>query len=161
MSTTAVGSQVVDTRAAWKIVLSVVVVVGAVSSLVFFSSMEGAEYYKHVDEVVANPGPWKGKTLRVQGFVVPGSIEQGKADHALDFRFRIETKPPQKPGEISATYHGLVPDTFKSGSAVVLTGKLTDDGKIAVAPDGVSAKCPSKYDEAKMNLSAAPAAARP
>ncbi len=137
-----------DARGAWKVVASVTAVVGTIGGLLYFSTLQGAEYYNHVDEVVTNPAKWKGKKLRVQGFVVPGTIEQGKGDHSLDFRFVIESKPPlQRAAQISAEYHGLVPDTFKSGSPVVLTGVLGDDGKIKVAPDGVSAKCPSKYEE--------------
>jgi cytochrome c-type biogenesis protein CcmE len=39
----------------------------------------------------------------------------------------------------------VVPDTFKDDAEVVLTGKLTPTG-FAVAPNGVMAKCPSKYE---------------
>ena len=45
---------------------------------------------------------------------------------------------------VSATYTGVVPDTFKSDSEVVLKGMLTADG-FKVQPNGVMAKCPSKY----------------
>ena len=44
-----------------------------------------------------------------------------------------------------ASYTGIVPDTFKDGSEVVLKGHLEPDG-FAVEPNGVMAKCPSKYD---------------
>jgi cytochrome c-type biogenesis protein CcmE len=45
---------------------------------------------------------------------------------------------------VTAFYTGIVPDTFKDGSEVVLAGVLTPDG-FRVAPNGVMAKCPSKY----------------
>ena len=49
---------------------------------------------------------------------------------------------------VNATFKGSLPDTFKDGSEVVLTGRLSAEG-FSVAPGGVMAKCPSKYEEAK------------
>ena len=46
---------------------------------------------------------------------------------------------------ITARYTGVVPDTFKNGSEVVLKGQLHPDGDFMVTPNGVMAKCPSKY----------------
>jgi len=43
-----------------------------------------------------------------------------------------------------ASYRGVVPDTFKEGAEVVLTGRLSPHG-FDVDPNGVIAKCPSKY----------------
>jgi cytochrome c-type biogenesis protein CcmE len=48
---------------------------------------------------------------------------------------------------VLASYQGIVPDTFKGGSEVVLTGRLGPEG-FHVDPKGVMAKCPSKYDPA-------------
>jgi cytochrome c-type biogenesis protein CcmE len=139
----------VSRGAAWKIVLSVVVITGAVGFLLRASVKEGAEYYRHVDEVMADTGQLRGKRLQVHGHVVPGSIEQAKG--TLMYRFKIETGPmsrpePRKPAVISASYTGLVPDTFKDGAEVVAKGTLTPDNKLDVVADGIMAKCPSKYD---------------
>jgi cytochrome c-type biogenesis protein CcmE len=41
-----------------------------------------------------------------------------------------------------------VPDTFKDDAEVVLKGRLTSDG-FHVDPNGVMAKCPSKYEAQK------------
>jgi cytochrome c-type biogenesis protein CcmE len=46
---------------------------------------------------------------------------------------------------VRATYSGIVPDTFKDDAEVVLKGTLTPDG-FKVDPNGVMAKCPSKYE---------------
>ena len=46
---------------------------------------------------------------------------------------------------VQASYTGVVPDTFKDGAEVVLKGRLGPHGFV-VEPDGVMAKCPSKYD---------------
>jgi cytochrome c-type biogenesis protein CcmE len=138
------------TRAsAVKIVASVFVVALAVGALLKSSMKQGAEYYKHVDEVTANIETLRGKKLQVHGNVVDGSIEQAKG--TLLYRFKIESLPPRAPAVMTATYTGLVPDTFKSGAEVVASGKLTADNQLAVVPDGIMAKCPSKYNADKMD----------
>jgi len=129
--------------AAWKIVLSVVVVTGAVAFLLSRSMKEGAEYYKHVDEVMAQPDALRSKRLQVHGHVVRGSIEQER--NSLHYRFKIESRPPRAAAVITAEYTGLVPDTFKSDAEVVAKGTLGPDNMLRVAPDGIMAKCPSKY----------------
>lgn len=85
---------------------------------------------------------WYGKTLRLRGFVEDGTIM--KRPNTLDYRFKV------KHGDsvVLASYTGLVPDTFKDGAEVVLTGELDKDG-FQVEPNGVSAKCPSKYEAAQ------------
>lgn len=130
-----------------KIVVTVLVVAGTVGYLLSSSMKAGAEYYKHVDEVMAAADAWRGKRLQVHGNVVAGSIEQAKG--TLLYRFKIESRPPRAPAVITATYNGLVPDTFKDGAEVVAKGTLTADNQLAVVPDGIMAKCPSKYEADK------------
>jgi cytochrome c-type biogenesis protein CcmE len=130
--------------AALKTVATVFVVGGAVALLLTASIKPGAEYYKHVDEVMSSVDNWRGKKLQVHGNVVDGSIEQARG--TLLYRFKIESRPPRAPAVITATYTGLVPDTFKSGAEVVARGSLTADNQLDVVPDGIMAKCPSKYN---------------
>jgi len=47
---------------------------------------------------------------------------------------------------VEASYTGIVPDTFKGEAEVVLRGRLTNAG-FHTDPNGVVAKCPSKYQE--------------
>ena len=130
-----------------KIVATVIAVLVPVGFVLRASMKEGAEYYKHVDEVMANVGQWHGKKLQVHGHVVDGSIEQAKG--TLLYRFKIESRDPRPSAMITARYNGLVPDTFKSGAEVVAKGTLTADNELDVVPDGIMAKCPSKYDADK------------
>jgi len=127
-----------------KIVITVVGVVGAIALLLTASISKGAEYYKFVDEVTTNVDSFRGKRLQVHGTVVDGSIEQAKG--SLLYRFKIQSRPGRPPAMITATYEGLVPDTFKSGAEVIVKGTLTADNQVAVVPDGIMAKCPSKYN---------------
>jgi len=130
-----------------KISLTVVILGLAFAGLMYSTLSEGTEYYKHVDEVMANPGAWQGKRLQLHGFVVDHSILR-KPD-SLDYRFQVQSNGKVVP----VRYSGVVPDTFKGGAEVVLKGRLDGNG-FAVDPNGVMAKCPSKY-EAKAPAGAA------
>ena len=122
-----------------KVVVSVVVLALAFSVLLWSTLREGAEYYKHVDEVMVSSQQWDGKQIQLHGFVVPGSILV-RSD-TLEYRFQLQNQG----SIVSASYTGIVPDTFKDGAEVVLSGKLTDHN-FMVSPNGVMAKCPSKYE---------------
>jgi len=106
---------------------------------------EGTEYYIHVDEVMKDPGAWQGKRLQLHGFVA----DLRQRPDSLDYKFQVQFN-----GKVmTARYTGIVPDTFKADSEVVLTGTLDDKGFHATE---MTAKCPSKYDAAP----AGPAAGR-
>lgn len=111
----------------------------AFGGLLYSTLSEGTEYYKHVNEVMANPEAWRGKPLQLHGF----AQQIGRKADSLDYRFNVESNG----STVKAYYTGVVPDTFKNGSEVVLKGTLGPDG-FHVKPDGVMAKCPSKYDAA-------------
>src|SRR5688572_7937006 len=100
------------TRAA----ISGVILLTALISVMYTTVSEGARYYKHVHEVMNEPAQWYGKTINLHGFVIDKSIEQ--RPDTLDYRFNVRS------GDYSvrAMYTGVVPDTFKDGAEVVLTG---------------------------------------
>ena len=123
----------------FKIGLTTLVLTLTFGGLLYTTMAEGTEYYKHVDEVMAQPENWYGKKLQLHGFVVPDSIM--KKPNTLDYWFQVE----QNGKIVTATYTGVVPDTFKSDSEVVLKGELSSTG-FKVQPNGVMAKCPSKYE---------------
>ncbi len=127
---------------ALKVGLTSLVLVVALGGLLYSTLSEGTEYYKHVDEVMADPGQWEGKNLQLHGFVVKDSILR-KRD-SLEYRFKVQSKG----AVVDAVYTGIVPDTFKDDSEVVLKGVLRPEG-FEVAPNGVMAKCPSKYEPKK------------
>jgi len=126
-----------------KIGLTCVVLVVAFGGLLYSTLSEGTEYYKHVDEVMADPAAWYGKNLQLHGFV---QGEPARKRDSLEYRFDVQSN-----GKIVRAYYtGIVPDTFKADSEVVLKGQLETDGTFHVVKDGVMAKCPSKYDPAKL-----------
>jgi cytochrome c-type biogenesis protein CcmE len=127
------------TGRAIKIGLTAVVLALAFGGLLFSTLSEGAEYYKHVDEVMAEPETWYGKPLQLHGFVVADSIFRRR--DSLDYRFRVQSNGY----EVAASYSGVVPDNFQNDAEVVLKGRLGPDG-FEVERNGIMAKCPSKYE---------------
>ena len=122
-----------------RIAATAAVIALALGGLFYTTLSEGTEYYKHVDEVMVSPQPWYGKRLQLHGYVTKDSIRRKR--ESLDYRFTIENKGQT----VTASYSGVVPDTFKDGAEVVLKGRLGPHG-FDVEPDGVMAKCPSKYN---------------
>src|SRR5262249_25579862 len=122
-----------------KIGVTSLVLAAAIGALLWSTLSEGTEYYKHVDEVMSQPDQWYGKKLRLHGYVVKDSIL--KRRDSLDYRFQIQNNGRG----VAASYAGVVPDTFKNDAEVVVSGHLSPSG-FAVEPNGVMAKCPSKYN---------------
>ena len=126
-----------------KVGITTIVLVGAFVGLLWSTLRDGTQYYKHVDEVMSSPQDWEGKHLQLHGFVVPGSVVVKQS--TLEYQFKVQNNG----SVVAATYQGVVPDTFKNpGAEVVLTGRLTPAG-FHTDPNGVMAKCPSKYESAK------------
>jgi cytochrome c-type biogenesis protein CcmE len=128
----------IDRSSAWKILVSVLVVATALSTLLYASMKEEVQFWKYADEVSSNPASLRGKRLNVGGFV------KSVSHQGLDYDFEIETRPPRRYAVVKGRYHGLVPDTFKAGSEVVATGELSTGGLLVAT--NIMAKCPSKYE---------------
>jgi cytochrome c-type biogenesis protein CcmE len=79
-----------------------------------------------------------GGTYELTGKVVPGSIQ--RAGDELDFR--ISDRDGSDP--IPVSYTGTVPDPFRDGREVIVTGKL-EGGTFVAEKDSLITKCPSKF----------------
>lgn len=120
-----------------KVGLTSLVLALAFSGLMYTTMGDATEYYKHVDEVMAAPEQWYGKKLQLHGF----AKQVTRKPSSLEYRFHVESN-----GQVvQASYKGVVPDTFKDDAEVVLKGTLGPEG-FSVSPNGVMAKCPSKYE---------------
>src|SRR5437773_441472 len=123
--------------------ITLTLLVGGLVYLFYASAGEAFEYYKHVDEVMANPGHWEGKRLQLHGFVVPGSIlrKMDKEHQQIEYKFQAVNCGQT----VDVKYAGTVPDTFKDRAEVVLKGTLADGAHFSA--NEISAKCPSKYEQ--------------
>jgi cytochrome c-type biogenesis protein CcmE len=132
-----------------KIALTVLVLGGAFSGMLWSTLREGTEYFKTVDEAIADPQALSGKRVQLHGYVVPGTWVQ--RPNSLDYKFKVQNNPARGAtpgGVVEASYTGLLPDTFKDEAEVVLKGQFGPNG-FKVDKDGVMAKCPSKYQAAE------------
>ena len=107
-----------------------------------YTSLGGTlETYAGPADVVA------GKTFRLNGKVAAGvhSDPQARAATEDGLRFTVADKTnPQK--TIPVIYHGQVPDQFKVGREVVVTGAL-QSGVFVARPDSLITLCPSKFTD--------------
>ncbi len=87
---------------------------------------------------VLQAGP--GETYELTGRVVPGSIERS----GDQLNFQISDRDGSHP--IPVAYTGTVPDPFRDGREVIVTGKL-EDGTFVGEHDSLVTKCPSKFTE--------------
>ena len=79
-----------------------------------------------------------GKSYDLTGRVVKGSV-QHKGDH---LRFRIRDRDGTK--SVPVSYTGLVPDPFRDGREVIVSGEL-HKGTFVAERDSLITKCPSKF----------------
>jgi len=116
---------------------------GAVAFLLFGSSASDAFVYsKLVHEVMAKPGDFAGRELRVEGDLKQGSIKF--REEPCEHRFVIESAGKEMPVRFPQC---VVPDTFRDGMGikVVVQGKLEQGGEMFLA-NQVIPRCPSKYE---------------
>jgi cytochrome c-type biogenesis protein CcmE len=134
------------TQRSIKIALTVAVLASAFGFMMWTTLRDGAEYFKHVDEVVAQRSQLEGKKVQLHGYVIPGSIVTNPK--TLEYRFRVQNNPIRagEPGHaMNVSFTGVPPDTFKGEAEVVAAGRISGDGFVA---NSVVAKCPSKYEAA-------------
>jgi len=112
---------------------------GAAGYLVLSDTGEGVLEYMYVDKVAGDMASYEGRTIKVHGIVVPGSIKKKKGADG-DFNFMIEYAGKR----LAVHFTNIPPDTFQEEGEVVVTGKLVDG---VFESDEMSAKCPSKYEE--------------
>ena len=127
---------------ALKVSLTTVVMTAAFVGLLWTTMADGTAYYMHVDEVMVEPEAWNGKRLQVHGY----AENIGVRPKSLEWQFDIQNNGHV----VHAQYTGIVPDTFQNEAEVVVSGRL-EGNTVIVEPNGIMAKCPSKY-EAKPTL---------
>jgi cytochrome c-type biogenesis protein CcmE len=120
------------------LIVSILVVVAALGFLVYTGLTDNMVYYYHVDEFLPKAAALQGETIKVNGKVREGSIQKKQ----MDYNFVIHGAPQNI---VHVSYHGVVPDTFKDGSDVVVEGRY-DPGAQKFQATTLLAKCPTKYE---------------
>ncbi|MBA3264541.1 MAG: cytochrome c maturation protein CcmE [Thermoleophilaceae bacterium] len=87
----------------------------------------------------AKPSELKeGRSYEVTGKVVNGSIDRS----GDELRFRIRDRDGAE--SVPVTYAGSVPDPFRDGREVIVSGELKQ-GTFVAERDSLVTKCPSKF----------------
>ena len=115
------------------IALSVAVVL---AGALVYTSFSGATETRQPSELLAGATP--GKSYELTGRVANGSVR--RSDDLLLFRVRDRGGTASVP----VRYTGAVPDPFREGREVIVTGKMAN-GTFVAEPDSLITKCPSKF----------------
>ena len=69
--------------------------------------------------------------------------------HGAGMRFVLQDIEGNQKQRVAVLYKGSVPDLFRTGRDVVVTGTQQADGTFVTTPGSMITKCPSKYQAAK------------
>jgi cytochrome c-type biogenesis protein CcmE len=145
-----------------RIGIAVAVIVGTIVWLAWSGAAASKSYYVHIPELIAMGDKAYHSQLRVEGFVVPGSIKHD-GPHVTFVMNEFESHSPKAATgrRLTVIYKGSEPppDTFKDDSQALAIGTLERDGLFQAT--ALQAKCASKYAPATPGAqpAAAPAAA--
>ena len=99
-----------------------VVALGVAAALVLTAFNKNLVFFFTPSQVAAHEAPM-GRTFRIGGMVVPGSLKR----EGVDVRFVVTDTAKNIP----VVYRGQLPDLFKEGKGVVAQGQLGADGVFA------------------------------
>jgi cytochrome c-type biogenesis protein CcmE len=101
-----------------------------------YTSFSAANDAIEPSQLISNPDG----TYDVTGKVAMGSVERGET-----LRFAITDRDGG--GAVPVAYEGQVPDPFREGREVIVTGALDGNGTLIAEKDSLVTKCPSKFKE--------------
>ncbi len=96
-----------------------VAALGIVAALVLAAFQKNLVFFFTPTQVAANEAP-QGRTFRIGGMVVPGSVKR----HGVEVEFVVTDTAKSLP----VMYRGALPDLFREGKGVVAQGQLAADG---------------------------------
>jgi cytochrome c-type biogenesis protein CcmE len=105
-----------------------------------YTSFTGSTEATTPSEVVRSAEP--GRSYELTGKVVEGSVRRD--GDGLRFAIRDRTGSTSVP----VAYSGVVPDPFREGREVIVSGELKD-GTFVAERDSLVTKCPSKFTKDK------------
>ena len=97
------------------IALGVVAVVGAATALVLNAFQSNLVFFYTPTQIASKEAP-NGRTFRLGGLVVAGSVKRDGVNVAFEVTDTAKTVPVQ--------FSGILPDLFKEGKGVVAQGQL-------------------------------------
>tara|TARA_B100000959_G_scaffold194852_1_gene203790 strand:+ start:495 stop:908 length:414 start_codon:yes stop_codon:yes gene_type:complete len=120
------------------------IIVAAVFYLIYTGINQTSVYFFTVSELINKKATIAEEGVRVNGTVVPGSIDQDKSNLKVNFKITDSKK------NLLVYYEGIIPDMFKENIDVVVEGTVDQKGNLNA--NTLLTACPSKYEEEKKEL---------
>ena len=116
-------------------------VAAALAVFIVYTAVAGAGVPQIVPTQVAK---YAGQSVTLVGTV---RATHGDAHSSAGMQIAL-SDPKKRTGHTDVLYRGTVPDLYRVGREVVVTGKY-EHGVFTANRDSLSTKCPSKYQPAK------------
>ncbi len=134
-------------KARWGFIIAGLAIAAAVIYLVVANTGTSAEYYMTIHEL-QTCSSCAGQSVRVAGFVSQAGVTQLNGGQSVTFSIIDSvTSATQK---MAVSYQGVVPDTVRAGTQVVVEGHFSSGVFHATT---LLAKCPSKFQAATPSAS--------
>jgi cytochrome c-type biogenesis protein CcmE len=101
-----------------------------------YTSFSASTQASTPSDLLANAEP--GRSYELTGEVADGSVDKRGE------QLRFEVRDREGKATIPVTYEGVVPDPFREGREVIVSGTL-EKGTFVAERDSLITKCPSKF----------------
>lgn len=118
------------------------VILAVIVGLIVFGLTQTGQWAVNLAELSAKGPAAVGQGVRVSGQLEANSVAKDVQANKIAF---VLTDGVNR---LPVSYNGVVPDTFDRAVEIVAEGKLNPDGSFTAT--NVLARCPSKYDESKL-----------
>lgn len=108
-------------------------------ALIYTSFSAGTEAREPSQVLAVGPSD---EQYELTGVVAEDSVQHRGSD--LDFAI---TDRDGESAELPVSYTGVVPDPFREGREVIVSGSLSPDGTFMADKDSLITKCPSKFSD--------------
>jgi len=126
-----------DRKRKIRLVIALGLAVVLAAALVYTSFSASTEAKEPSELLAAGPG----QSYDLTGRVADGSVQRDGSK--LDFEVADRDNPSES---VPVSYTGTVPDPFREGREVIVTGELRD-GTFVAEKGSLITKCPSKFAE--------------
>lgn len=142
MATSSLSARKPKPRYQPKYLIGAAVILAVIGYLIVFGLTQTSQWALELSALKAKGASAIGQGVRVTGKLEPNSVRKDIRSNQIAFVLTDGTN------RLPVTYNGVVPDTFEKAVEVVAEGKLNSDGTFTAT--AVLARCPSKYDESKL-----------
>ena len=108
------------------IVIFIVAGASIAAALAFWALQDNMNFFYAPVQVERGEAPL-GKTIRVGGLVVPGSLK--RSDSGLEVTFTVTDNQ----ADMDIQYQGILPDLFAEGQGIVAVGELLEGNRFRAA----------------------------